>query len=463
MPDADKASNLTRRVQVHYQPPRTWQDFERLCIAIFKAEFGASECQKIGREGQPQGGVDFYLVQEERGRRIAIQCKLRNDSGVLTKGDVASDLSRATDVQPKLNEYIIATSARRDAAFQELIRLASKENLERGLFTIRVYFWDDLLDLLNSHEQVAAEFCGPGPILAEAFLGAILNGLSDFGELPKENKTVQQLLTAQEALRENRIGGAVTHILCLFRPDLGNLNDRQIVFVDLLQHSLGRLIWVIVGAAAGALATTTLHRYKKAIESIENDRKELDLLHKKSEQWTRKHAAQPKLLESFELQGVDRLKTRFIKCVRKENLDFPFALVEILDHAANDIERDLLIAGLVDMREDGKRFEDFIWQSFHEILMAVVNDNLTQAGYMRLPRVGVRCAGCSSPMEWGKTPQVVHVAGKGAFVGVVVDFEFCQKCKRLSIDEMKIRPTTVGHESSVSRRDFLRYGRTGME
>src|SRR5439155_17901030 len=57
-------------------PPRSWEKFEELCLAIFKAEWDDGLAQKHGRKGQPQQGVDVF--GSPNGRRAVfhgVQCK----------------------------------------------------------------------------------------------------------------------------------------------------------------------------------------------------------------------------------------------------------------------------------------------------------------------------------------------------------------------------------------------------
>jgi hypothetical protein len=39
-------------------PPAQWQEFEKMCRALFKAEWNATGMKRNGREGYPQHGVD---------------------------------------------------------------------------------------------------------------------------------------------------------------------------------------------------------------------------------------------------------------------------------------------------------------------------------------------------------------------------------------------------------------------
>jgi hypothetical protein len=41
-------------------PPKSWETFEDLCLALFKAVWRDPNAQKHGRRGQAQAGVDVF-------------------------------------------------------------------------------------------------------------------------------------------------------------------------------------------------------------------------------------------------------------------------------------------------------------------------------------------------------------------------------------------------------------------
>jgi hypothetical protein len=47
-------------LRLQYPAPANWQDFETLCLAIWREIWGDPNAQKNGRTGQPQAGVDVF-------------------------------------------------------------------------------------------------------------------------------------------------------------------------------------------------------------------------------------------------------------------------------------------------------------------------------------------------------------------------------------------------------------------
>jgi hypothetical protein len=142
-------------------PPKSWEKFEDLCLALCRAEWGDVNTTKNGRQGQKQAGVDVFGHNIKQGGGLwGVQCKQKN-SGVgskLTKKDIKAELAKADTFQPKLAHWIIATTAATDAKLQEYVRLLSAERVEQGFFPVSVWFWEAIYERLPLHREVAELF-----------------------------------------------------------------------------------------------------------------------------------------------------------------------------------------------------------------------------------------------------------------------------------------------------------------
>lgn len=131
-------------------PPANWQDFESMCLAIWRELWGDPAAQKNGRQGQPQAGVDVFGRIAHTDGYHGVQCKLKDSfhGGELTLAEIQEEVAKASLFRPPLLSFTIATTARRDAALQEKVRTYFTEGEARATFSIQVYSWDDIVDVI---------------------------------------------------------------------------------------------------------------------------------------------------------------------------------------------------------------------------------------------------------------------------------------------------------------------------
>ena len=144
-----------------FPPPENEADFESLCLAVFQDHLSAPELQKFARRGQRQLGVDL-VGRDGKGELCGIQCKLRAARQRLTKREVKEEVDKATQFTPRLNKYIIATTARRDPNIQALAAQLTQSHTERCLFSVQVYAWEDIKEILKRNLALVRVFYGAG-------------------------------------------------------------------------------------------------------------------------------------------------------------------------------------------------------------------------------------------------------------------------------------------------------------
>jgi len=128
---------------------------------------GGALAQKIGRVGQAQHGVDVYGQWLPSKSRIGIQCKRMDEldeqnqprpGGAVTKRLLYGEYEKALEFKPKLDEWILATTAKRDEKAQRLARLLDKDSQDRGDFAVRIWFWDDYRSYLNNFGELQRQY-----------------------------------------------------------------------------------------------------------------------------------------------------------------------------------------------------------------------------------------------------------------------------------------------------------------
>lgn len=125
--------------------------FEDLCMAIWRIKLDDPSTRKNGRRGQRQDGVDVFGRRNNTTNWVGLQCKVRTTND-LTFEEIKKEVTKAREFNPKLSEYIIITTAPRDAKLQEQIRILSDTNMDEGFFPVNIEFWDDIKEDLSEEK-----------------------------------------------------------------------------------------------------------------------------------------------------------------------------------------------------------------------------------------------------------------------------------------------------------------------
>lgn len=131
--------------QIHLPPPANWQDFQRLTAEIARARYRGETVQEYGRTGQSQNGVDVFAESTVE-EKIGIQCK-ETKKGKLDKGIIEIEATKAKAFCPKLDHFILATTAPRDKNIQDIVTAIN--SAKTYPFRIKVEFWEDCVDQIN--------------------------------------------------------------------------------------------------------------------------------------------------------------------------------------------------------------------------------------------------------------------------------------------------------------------------
>ena len=144
----------------YFQPPLYWQQFEDLTAGVFEAVYKDPRPTKFGRPGQSQNGVDVYGHESGNGQLIGVQCKRMDErdennqpvpGGAITKRLLDAAIKEARGFSPRLDTFVLATTAKRDAAIQRYALNLDNRSRKSDSFGIQIWFWDDFITDLNSH------------------------------------------------------------------------------------------------------------------------------------------------------------------------------------------------------------------------------------------------------------------------------------------------------------------------
>jgi hypothetical protein len=256
---------LTQYILFEQAPPRSWDQFEELCADTFQEEWQDSTLVRHGRAGQAQHGVDI-VGSDGAIWPVGIQCKKKAQwpVSVVTKKDLDVEVAEATKFNPPLKAFYLISTAPDDQPLQEHARSISERHLKRGLFTVSVIGWRELVRRTTRHPHVAAKHFGShsrgpsSPLLAtwlasagkllldDRELGiAIRELIHDLGDYPegrivfRQKETEELLFQIKQVQRERN--QCLTHrerVLEL-RDELKMVRDLEVAVVAGLRLLLG--------------------------------------------------------------------------------------------------------------------------------------------------------------------------------------------------------------------------------
>lgn len=134
-------------------PPENGEQFEKICLDLYKAEFG-DKTKRIGRQGQLQNGVDIHVPDKD----IGIQCKKRALGGEITQEKLIDEVRKAKKFSPPLKRFILATTCKRDAKIQKEALLISKEHEQEKLFSVEIHSWYEIKQFLDKYPEVYEDY-----------------------------------------------------------------------------------------------------------------------------------------------------------------------------------------------------------------------------------------------------------------------------------------------------------------
>ena len=151
--------------------PKSWDEFEDICADVLKRMWHDPYIVRNGRSGQRQHGVDCYGLPKHLGgpsakKYAGAQCK---ETGALTIEVIEGEVEKAKGFKPGLTEYLVMTTASRDATVQQEVRTRSW-SFDR----VHMLFWDDISLELSGHDDLLQKHF-PGWMKRTTTEGQVLN------------------------------------------------------------------------------------------------------------------------------------------------------------------------------------------------------------------------------------------------------------------------------------------------
>lgn len=134
-----------------FPKPKEWNTFEDVVCDVFSRKFDNHNFQRYGRSGQRQFGVD--IAGPTIKGLLGIQCKHHPD-GNISLSEIDDEIAKSESFLPQLGEFIIATSADRDATAHGHVLQVSEARKANGKYPVGIKFWQDIYDWLGEFPEL---------------------------------------------------------------------------------------------------------------------------------------------------------------------------------------------------------------------------------------------------------------------------------------------------------------------
>jgi tetratricopeptide (TPR) repeat protein len=217
--------------------PAKWEDFEDLCLDLWRKIWRDDNAQKNGRRGQPQHGVDVFGRPGPGTQWSGVQCKGKNEAlgSILTEEELLAEVEKAKKFTPPISEFTVASTGPRDGVLQRRARSITDANESEGLFSVHVWCWVDILERLNEFpEVIQIHFPYFQPI-------------QTFSTRPAKQRTLETIISAPHP-------GADASVLVAFAaPGFNNRMLERARLIDTMETAIaeGRSIYLTAPSGYG--------------------------------------------------------------------------------------------------------------------------------------------------------------------------------------------------------------------
>jgi len=140
-------------------PPESEVEFEKLCLALLKRHWSRSGLERFAKKGEEQFGVDIFDTLGES-PMYGAQCKLKERWKSLDPGEIADEVEKAKTFPSKLDHYAILTTGKISGAAQLTIQTINQEHRAAGLFTVELFTWEKITELIRQYPEIEQHFYG---------------------------------------------------------------------------------------------------------------------------------------------------------------------------------------------------------------------------------------------------------------------------------------------------------------
>lgn len=142
-----------------FPAPDTWQEFERICLEFLRDFWGRPDLELYAARGQTQHGVDI-VDQVNVADLWAAQCKFVAISSALKPEDIRVEVTKTLTYPQPIKSYTICTTTKKDKALEDEVMAINKEHNEKGLFPVKLMYWEEIVAELVQRPKLAERLLG---------------------------------------------------------------------------------------------------------------------------------------------------------------------------------------------------------------------------------------------------------------------------------------------------------------
>ncbi len=140
-------------------PPDSEVAFEKLCLALLKQHWSRPGLERFAKKGEEQFGIDIFDTLGEN-PMYGAQCKLKEQWKSLDPGEIRDEVKKAKTFPSKLDHYAILTTGKISGAAQLAIQAINHEHRAAGLFTVELFTWEKITELIRQYPEIEQQFYG---------------------------------------------------------------------------------------------------------------------------------------------------------------------------------------------------------------------------------------------------------------------------------------------------------------
>lgn len=131
-----------------YPQPPNEDAFEEFCLALVREAWARPGLERYGHRGDGQHGVDLLDLSGQI-PLLAIQCKHHRMDKTLPPKELEDEVNKALKLPVPIGEYVVLTTAKKSAQTQLKVLELNVAHLEKKLFRIQLFTWDDIERLID--------------------------------------------------------------------------------------------------------------------------------------------------------------------------------------------------------------------------------------------------------------------------------------------------------------------------
>lgn len=151
---------MTFPAPIDYPRSTSWQDFERLVLALFSDMHGA-RFRRWGSASQRKDGADAWARLPD-GKTVVLRCEGRTEhfGKALTRGDIDAALAELAGFPQPVDEVIVLTVGTDDADLAAYAAELSASRKAAGQSSVAVWGWQTISTQIDRHPKVRKAFYG---------------------------------------------------------------------------------------------------------------------------------------------------------------------------------------------------------------------------------------------------------------------------------------------------------------